>query len=157
MRAAAASLRKLAAAATPGPWVACFTDECGSPETSRTPGFDPDDDDVDPDRANLSLVCGTALPDEHGDLPGAYQSIHMLAEHDDDMPESEAAELFGSLTWAATVHPGIGEALAALLDDAAELAAAGAELHPALVPHARWQKPLAVARVLLGETPGGAR
>jgi hypothetical protein len=150
LRAAAALLRERAAQATPGPWTAAFADPSGHP-LDRAPGYDDETDDEDEyDTAFLSLRCGTALPDDRGRLPGAYQAHHVLAEHDDDLPREQAAELYGSLRWAATMSPDLAVPLAALFDAEAEHASSSVDLHPALTPHARWQRSVAVARVILG-------
>lgn len=143
LREAAALLRARAGEATPGPWKARFTDCYGFP-------IEPDDLDDEDSTGTLTLVAGTALPQDDRD-PGSYESHHQLAEHDDDLPVEQSRELLASLRWAATVHPGLAEPLSAWLDAAADEADhGGPPLHPALVPHARWQKPLAVARVILG-------
>jgi hypothetical protein len=52
--------------------------------------------------------------------------------------------------WAAMVNPGLALPLAALFDAEATNAASSVDLHPALTPHARWQRSVAVARVILG-------
>ena len=62
----------------------------------------------------------------------------------------EAAALL-RVRGAATEHDALAEPLAAWLElTANELDHGGPPPHGALVPHPRWQKPLAVARVILG-------
>lgn len=146
-RDAARIVREYAGKATSGPWLALFAEPDGETLPDREPGW-PGEDDDDRDPGFLSLLAGTALPDKDGSRPVSYQASHLLAEHDDDLFPSEAAELYGSLRWAALLCPLIAEPLAALLDAAAEDAAGAEGLHPALVPHARWQKPLALARLI---------
>jgi len=127
-------LRELAARATPGPWVARFTDRYGWPIT------DLDDEDS----GTFALVAGTALPREDDRDPGHYEVHHMLAEHDDDLPAEQSRELLASLRWAATVHPGLAEPLAAWMEREARVVG---KRHPSDPNPA-----LAVARVILGST-----
>jgi hypothetical protein len=111
LREAAALLRARAGEATPGPWKARFTDRYGFPFDGE-PG-DPDEEDS---AGTFTLVAGTALPREDDRDPGHYEVHHMLAEHDDDLPLEQSRELLASLRWAATVHPGLAEPLAAWLE-----------------------------------------
>ena len=153
LRTAAVLLRELAARATPGPWVARFTDRYGWPIT------DLDDEDS----GTFALVAGTALPREDDRDPGHYDAHHLLAEHDDDLPAEQSRELLASLRWAATVHPGLAESLAALLEVAADAADDYGDL-PEFVMFDSTQAPayrftfrlihdgLAVARGILGST-----
>ena len=137
LRKAAALLRARGSEATLGPWVASFTDRYGWPI---------DDLDDEDSIGTFTLVAGTALPRNDGRGQGHYESHHMLAEHDDDLPIDQSRELLASLRWAATVHPGLAEPLAAWLD------------HQADMRESRWSRgdsvetghALAVARVILG-------
>lgn len=122
-RDAARIVREYAERATEGPWLAMFTDPTGDPITYRQPGFDDGNEDEQPDETDagfLSLLAGTALPGEDGSRPGSYQTVHVLAEHDDDLNVDEAGELYGSLEWAALLNPLIAEPLAAAFDSAAD-------------------------------------
>lgn len=115
---AARIVREYAGKATGGQWLALFATNDGWPIDDCDPGCGPDDE-FSGDQ--LSLVCGSSLPKDNGRLPGTYQSHHILAEHDDDLPPGQAAELFGSLKWAALLCPLIAEPLAALFEREAKV------------------------------------
>jgi hypothetical protein len=120
LRDAARIVRKYAGKATEGPWLALYATNDGWPIQGAEPGYDlDDDDDGEPSRDVLSLVCGTSLPRENGRLPGTYQTHHILAEHDDNLPRDQAAELLGSLRWAALLCPLFAEPLAAVFESGA--------------------------------------
>ena len=124
LREAAALLRAGASEATPGPWMV----------TPAGVGL----------RTDAALVAGTALPRLPGDRrhAGDYELHHIVALHDANLPEDHGRELLASLRWAATVHPGLAEPLAAWLEREARVVGKRhpSDSNPAMV----------VARVILG-------